>query len=292
MSDKDFYGNEDLSSKYGIALDVEDEDSLFALYDPDANLSSDTEFPFIHDESLDESPAVATSKTLARCDSVGSVGVSAMNLLDLEDKANSFSHSVGTSAIDLLDDKAKSFCQLPNLDRRRSQKLRKYTRMSLCVATAPDFVQTKFKQRFCRLSFTPKKKRERTLIKRIVEDDTVFLHVLSFLNEGELIHSASLVCTSWADVAAEALGNLMRLSVGCDPSMGDSTLYDCENEGDSVETQIVCMDYSSVAKSMERSWPYLMARFPWAMFLSDGSFKRVYKVWNDHCGIYEALSVM
>ena len=43
---------------------------------------------------------------------------------------------------------------------------------------------------------------------------------------------------------------------------------------------------------MERTWPNLMIQFPWAQFLSDGAFKRVFKVWNDRLWDYEALSVM
>mmetsp|Transcript_8999 Transcript_8999/g.19432 ORF Transcript_8999/g.19432 Transcript_8999/m.19432 type:complete len:124 (-) Transcript_8999:812-1183(-) len=68
----------------------------------------------------------------------------------------------------------------------------------------------------------------------------------------------------------------MLVSVGCDPTLNDRTN----------------IEHSPVAKSMERSWPYLMERFPWAMFLSEGAFKRVYKVWNRYGGAYEALSVM
>ena len=124
-----------------------------------------------------------------------------------------------------------------------------------------------------------------------------FSCVLSFLSEGGLIHAASLVCTAWADAAAEALGNLMLVSVGCDPSLNDKgNNDDCsrdeDDETDSVAVRSVSPAYSSVAKSMERDWSYLMHRFPWARFLSDGSFKRVYKVWNDSCRGYEALSVM
>ena len=116
-------------------------------------------------------------------------------------------------------------------------------------------------------------------------DNTAFSHVLSYLNESELIHSATLVCTRFADVAAEALGNLMLVSVGCDPSsvLDDSTLE---------AVDLVESPQDNPAKQMERGWPDLMLRFPWAQFLSDGSFKSVYKVWNSRCEAYEAVSVM
>jgi len=272
----EFYGNEDLSAQHRMVLDGEDESSLFAFYEADANLSDDndddnSELASINRESMDEFPTEFMSKKIGftRCDSLGA---SAFNLLNLEDKVKYFD------------------CELsPILDRRRTLKLRKYARMSLCAAAASDFLQQ------------PKFKRcnslKGTSIHSIV-DSTAFSCVLSFLNEGELIHAASLVCTTWADAAAEALGTLMRVSVGCDPSLNDKIAEDdCSSDGadenDFVDMQTnVSPRHSSVAKSMERDWPYLMARFPWAKFLSDGSFKRVYKVWNNHCGAYEAISVM
>jgi len=168
--------------------------------------------------------------------------------------------------------------------------------MSLCVAAASDFRQPKSKGCY-QLSDSPTTKRsllQGTPINSIV-DDASFSHVLSFLNEGELIHSACLVCTSWADASAEALGNLMLVSVGCDPlshnNADDDSLSEAD-EFDSVCAHAVPPVNSSVKKSMERDWPYLMDRFPWAKFLSDGAFKRVYKVWNNQCRAYEALSVM
>ena len=269
-----------------MTLDEGDEAYLFAFYDADVNVDDDdddddTVVASVNRESLDEfptefpieSPDFMSKKIgFARCDSVGA---SALDLLHLDDKVKHLS---------------------PIFDRRRTMKLRTYRRMSLCVAVASDFLQPKLKRCY-RLSESPSTKQsllEGTHIKSIV-DSTAFSCALSFLNEGELIHSASLVCTTWADAAAEALGNLMLVSVGCDPSVNDKTNDDCSSEADEsdfVDTQAVPPENSSVAKSMERGWPYLMERFPWAKFLSDGSFKRVYKVWNDYCGAYEAISVM
>lgn len=172
-------------------------------------------------------------------------------------------------------------------------KLRKYARMSLCVAAASDFLQPKLKPSY-RPSEPPTMKG--TPINIIMGDSTVLSHVLSFLNEGELIHSASLISSTFADSAAEALGNLMLVSVGCDPSLKDDRNDDSSSEADESDlvgtTQAISLGHSSVAKSMERGWPYLMNNYPWAKFLSDGAFKRVYKVWNKQCGAYEALSVM
>mmetsp|Transcript_3226 Transcript_3226/g.7135 ORF Transcript_3226/g.7135 Transcript_3226/m.7135 type:complete len:1869 (+) Transcript_3226:634-6240(+) len=285
----DFYDEDELSAQYGMTFDEEDESFLFEFYDADANIDDDddddddSELASINGNSLDEFPTsdfMSTRIGFARCDSVGA---SALDLLRLDDKVKDSGQSLS-----------------PAYDRRRTMKLRKYARMSLCVAAASDFLQPKLKGCY-RLSESPAKKQfslKGTPINSIMGNSTVFSHVLSFLNEGELIHSASLISTRFADVAAEALGNLMLVSVGCDPSLKGSNTNDDSSseaeadESDLVDTQAVSLGPSSVAKSMERGWPHLMNLFPWAKFLSDGAFKRVYKVWNNQCGAYEALSVM
>ena len=282
----EFHGNEDLSTEYQMDLDEEDESSLYAHYHADAGIhdeddsDDDTEIASINgdnseEEEDDEFPTSAlTSKRLglARCDSVGA---SALDLLHLDDKLKDLGQSLGH-------------------DRRRNMKLRKYARMSLCVAAASDFLQPKLKRCY-RLSESPTKRRlslKGTPINSIL-DSTAFSRVLSYLTESELIHSATLVCTRFADVAAEALGNLMLVSVGCDPSSRSTDSDDSSlEEVDLVETQDNHTAKSSFEKQMERGWPYLMLQFPWAQFISNGAFKRVYKVWNNRCGAYEALSVM
>lgn len=272
-----------------MVLDEEDESSLFAFYDADACLDSDddSEVASINCDShhslasADEFPtAAATSKKIgfARCDSVGA---SALDLLHLDDKLADLGQSLGC-------------------DRRRTMKLRKYARMSLCVAAASEFLQPNLKRCY-RLSESPTKKHstvEGTPINIIVES-TAFAHVLSYLNEGDCLHSASLVCSSWADAAAESLGRMMLVSVGCDPSLNGNTSEDNSDDNsiasedtDVANTCTISSAHSSVAKSMERDWHHLMERFPWAQFLSDGAFKKVFKVWNNRCGAYEALSVM
>lgn len=171
-------------------------------------------------------------------------------------------------------------------------KLQKYVRMSLCVAAASEVLQPNLK-RCHRLSVSPTKMLKGTPINIIMDGGSVLSHVLSFLNEGELIHSASLVSTKFADFAADALGNLMLVSVGCDPSLRGNRSDDSLSEVDECDlVETAELQHSSIAKSMKRGWPYLMSQFPWAKFISDGAFKRVFKVWNNRCGAYEALSVM
>ena len=280
----DFYGNADLGAQFQMALDEGEEASLFAFYDADADPDSEdeedegsnSELASINGESEeeDEFPTEVASKALGfrRCESVGA---SAFNLLH-------------------LDDTVKEELPSPSYDRRRAMKLRKYARMSLCVAAAHDFRQPQLKRCY-RLSESPAKVStlEGTPINEIV-GSAAFSHVLSYLSEGELIHSASLVCTRFADVSAEALGKLMLVSVGCDSSLKELASDDSSNEEvePDMDARPESKELSTVAESMRRGWPYLTGRFPWANFLSEGAFKRVYKVWNNHVGTYEALSVM
>lgn len=99
--------------------------------------------------------------------------------------------------------------------------------------------------------------------------------VFEFLDESELLCKASLVCTAWADAAATAHADRMLASVQC----GE------ENQKEDVGP-------SSLARSMEWSWSTLNERFPWGCFLSEGSFKQVFRVHNGAVNACEAVSVM
>lgn len=278
-SAKDFCANEDLSAKYQIELDEDDKSLLFGFYDAGLNVDThdeDSEVASINGNSDDdEFPTEIMKKPFifSRCDSVGA---SALDLLHLDDNPDEVSKTLGH-------------------DRRRAVKLRKYARMSMCVAAAADFIQPKLKRCY-RLSETPTKKcysLNEIPINSITESPA-FSHVLSFLSERDLIRSASLVSTRFADVAAEALGNLMLASVGCDPWIRGKRRASLSDADDSspADAQGVSRGYFSVVKSLEKSWPCLMHQYPWAQFLSDGAFKKVFKVWNHRCQAYEALSVM
>jgi len=169
--------------------------------------------------------------------------------------------------------------------------MQKYIRKSLSIATLPDFQPPNSHP--YRLSETPKKNLSLSNATPfgIITESNLFLVVLSFLEGGDLIHSVSLVSTRFADFAAEALGNLMLVSVGCEPySSGAKFLSDHSDLMDNHDLSLV--GQPSLSKSMEKGWQCLIRQFPWAMYLSDGAFKRVYKVWNDYCGAYEAISVM
>lgn len=176
-------------------------------------------------------------------------------------------------------------------ERRRSMKLQKLTRKRLSIANSQDLL------RFTRLSSTPTHLRSSldaptfssntestafspvlpylndslvfnpTLLRSAsdapsfgsISESAAFYHLLSYLNEEDLV-SVSLVSTSsFTDFAVGALGDLMLKSGGC---------------------------------SSSKDWKYLMNRFPWALYLGDGGYKRVYKVWNSNCGAYEAIAVM
>jgi serine/threonine protein kinase len=132
------------------------------------------------------------------------------------------------------------------------------------------------------------------IYEKVLSNQSLMLRTFSFLSEHDLLCRASLVSTSWADAATHAHASLMLISVGCsasfayseDPLSDDVKSYDEDIECEPKE------ECKTFAQSMMRSWDYLVTRFPWGTFLSEGAFKRVYKVWNSFVGAEEAVSVM
>jgi hypothetical protein len=119
-------------------------------------------------------------------------------------------------------------------------------------------------------------------------NEAVLSAIFSCLNESELLSKVSLVCTAWSDAATSAHASLMMTSVGyvepsddIDDELDEAEVFDCSEK-----------PMQSVALSMQRSWQYLNTLYPWGCFLSEGAFKRVYKVHNSRVGVDEALSVM
>lgn len=105
-----------------------------------------------------------------------------------------------------------------------------------------------------------------------LENEEVLELIFDFLEEHELFVIASLVSTKWSDVATQSHAKLMLASVA-----------NCNEEK---------LDGDDNTRSSRRSWNYLTTSFPWACFLSEGAFKRVYKVFNSTCQAEEAISVM
>ena len=106
-----------------------------------------------------------------------------------------------------------------------------------------------------------------------VEDSDILRMIFDFLGENELLSVVGLVSRKWADAATHSHANLMMLSVA-----------PCDSER---------LDESNAATAaLRRSWDYMMTTFPWACFLSEGAFKRVYKVFNHTRQEEEAVSVM
>jgi len=105
-----------------------------------------------------------------------------------------------------------------------------------------------------------------------LDSEEILRVIFDFLEDKELFFIASLVSTKWSDVATQSHANLMLSSVArCD----EDTL-----------------DGKGNARGSHRSWKYLTTTFPWACFLSEGAFKRVYKVFNRRCQTEEAVSIM
>jgi hypothetical protein len=264
----DFHDNEGLCSQYGLAMSAEEESSLWEHYNA-------------RDESSMKKCEAGELQTRQRIGfhRHGSVGASAFAHLHIDD------------------DEVKATSQHQNEDKKRAKKLRKMRRMTL-FAAASGFLQPS--RRF-RLSISPSKKTvplacveedEEVPFERIMECQA-FSAILSFLSEGDLLHTASLVSSAWADASAEALGNLMLISVGCSPSLiSDSHDDEMSDAEDNDDFKVAAKGTAPKAKSMQKEWTDVLNTFPWANFLSDGAFKRVFKVWNEALSSYEAISVM
>jgi serine/threonine protein kinase len=111
--------------------------------------------------------------------------------------------------------------------------------------------------------------------------------IFGFLQESELLCSVSLISTKWADAAAQAHANMMLMSVGCLGNSEESEGYDSDDEEEPMVEKGL-----PVPGLMDREWNYLVSSFPWACFLSEGAFKKVYKVFNGNHRVEEAVSVM
>lgn len=105
-----------------------------------------------------------------------------------------------------------------------------------------------------------------------LDDSDVLRMIFDFLGEKELLSVVGLVSRKWSDAATHSHANLMLSSVA---NCNTETVHD-----------------TSDATTMRRSWDYMMTTFPWACFLSEGAFKRVYKVFNHTRQEEEAVSVM
>ena len=258
----DFHDNEDLCFKYGLTMSEEDEASLWEHY----NARDESSLTIGADE-----PQLRKKIGFYRH---GSIGASAFAHLHIDDD----------------DVKATNLKQNDNI--RRAKKLRKMRRMTL-FAAASGFTQPS--RRF-RLSISTSKKSPLASVEEnddvpfdIIMKSQAFSLILSYFSEGELLQTASLVSSAWADASAEALGNLMLISVGCSPSLfGDS----CQTDLNDAEDDDTKEEIALKARSMQKEWTDVLHVFPWANFLSDGAFKRVYKVWNESLSLYEAISVM
>jgi hypothetical protein len=122
----------------------------------------------------------------------------------------------------------------------------------------------------------------------VISNEVNLMTIFSYMAEQDLMQNVLAVSASWADVATKALANLMLGSVGCNPYFSACAKAPCILNEDEEESTVA----NTSKWSNQRDWSYLVSRFPWACFLGDGAFKRVYKVWNSSMDCYEALSLM
>jgi serine/threonine protein kinase len=194
------------------------------------------------------------------------------------------------------------------LQRRREKSLMKRHRMSLWQLTSQTdecpLSSRKGLFRTCKSSICPSPKKDRTLslkdkrdffslspdpfeeimspVDMVIRDENTMAKVFLFVNDTERQCTLSLVCTSWAE--AVTITHTIEIS----NSLNAITLDDDSDDGYSP-----CVaPKDRVTYNDDRTWEYLNTQFPWACFLSEGAFKRVYKVYNAAVGEEEALSVM
>ena len=219
---------------------------------------------------------------------------------------------------------------LPTKDKRRREKsLAKHSRISICesaLGSPRSFrlssVHSKKSFAYCntmprpsidilhtldetslscvRPQISNKRPEAKSGCDEVCSSQNLLFRIFSHFSEHDLLCTVSLVSSQWSDVVTDAHASLMLMSVGCsrsfaydddgctddsDESSDDSSVIQDDDEGDAPRK-------NSIVKSMERPWNYLVERFPWGMFLSEGAFKRVYKVWNSSVQSEEAISVM
>ena len=194
--------------------------------------------------------------------------------------------------------------------RRRQASLAKHHRVSLCVAASMEVSRTLFSRRSIFptvLESAPLE--ERTLLSSdlhrfperrssaptlsgslsFVMDSVVLDGVFSFLSERDLMCTSSLVCSKWYEASATAYARLMMASVGySEEDEEDEDLSDQSSEAGDIDSLLA---FENIALT-SRGWDYLTTRFPWGVFLSQGGFKSVYKVYNTAVNAEEAISVM
>lgn len=226
----------------------------------------------------------------ARHNRAGSVGASAFSVLNLND--------IGGD-----EDK---------LRRKRMSSFAKHRRVSICAAVLPPVGSIPVRRQTTFVnhgpgSLSPRNDfQSRDLLVRprfssivpaelvqsplelVCNDPTMLSTIFSFFSERELLCYASPICTTWADAATASHACLMLTSMGFSTSLAETDSYSGGDELREADDSLV----QCVAKSMERSWKFLMSQFPWACYLSDGSYKKVFKVFNSSLNASEALSVM
>ena len=116
------------------------------------------------------------------------------------------------------------------------------------------------------------------------KDECILKSIFLFLSEPELLQSAFLVCTTWADAATQAHAELMCIGVGCSNSIS--------GDFDSPDDDCTFCPQDNKTIRHDKPWNYLTSTFPWARFLAEGGFKQVYQVFNRRFRAMEAVSVM
>ena len=104
-------------------------------------------------------------------------------------------------------------------------------------------------------------------------------HMCGFLDQQTLLCTIPLVCTNWSNAAMGAYAKMA------------ANVIRCVDDHDSFEEN-KCALVVNKSSSMEKSWSVFLNKYPFGKFLSEGSFKQVFRVWNSRATGGEAISVM
>lgn len=109
---------------------------------------------------------------------------------------------------------------------------------------------------------------ERAITERLLSaSEKPISHIFSFLNASDLMTKVLPVCKNWADWSSNAHANMLKCSASS-------------------------MNPEQPSMMSQKSWNSIHKLFPWARFLAEGGFKKVYRVFNASVGMDEAVAVM
>jgi len=182
---------------------------------------------------------------------------------------------------------------LTKLERLKLSKVQKHHRVSLCISSLKENIATINNKQIFAVNGTQMD---------CLHNPNVMTEVFSFLTAKELNLTASHVCHSWADISSIVLASSMLQNMdfpadilAASSSSGDrdsfgSAVHDGNDISGFISPRL--LNHSVTTNQLERAWNHLVEEYPSGQYLTEGAFKKVYKVLNRSAYAEEAISVM